>query len=170
MRTHFYVYVVIIGILLIFKNSCDRRNDDPSLLSKSIPDSSLVSVVSMGDQKLLFREGALETLRHAYKDQDAEFPFCLHGTRSEDRILVKKLRVPDVDLSEGYFGVFNNAACVLDSGYLGMVHNHPTGVCFPSPLDFKRFRSSEFAILEVVACRNDLDGVSFFGASKPYAQ
>ena len=124
-----------------------------------------VTVPSIG-RDVVMRSGVYETLQHAYKNQDTEFPFCLHGSSVDNKVKVEALRVPDVTLSHDSFGSFNNVSCALSPDYLGMIHNHPTGACFPSSIDFGRFNESTYATLEVVACRKDSE-VSFFGVVKP---
>jgi len=163
----FWLFCLAFIGLLFFMDSFVMDEGEESTSSPYLPDSNFTSVLTAGDREVLFRKGLKETLRHAYKSQNSEFPFCLHGRNEGDTLFVESLMVPDVKMSGGSFGSFDNANCSLSPlEYLGVVHNHPTGMCYPSDIDFNRFRSSTFAVLEVVACRNPSHDVFFYAVSK----
>jgi hypothetical protein len=128
---------------------------------------SYKSTYSKGQTDVWVRSDIHETLGHMYNATSKEIPLCLHGTKSDSSIFVNRVSVPHITSSTdstAKIGLTNepkgngvyNETCVRRGNFLGLVHNHnvrSVGQCPPSPSDWARFRASDRAHLEMIACR-----------------
>lgn len=115
------------------------------------------------DSKVYMRTDVAVNLLNVYDSVEKETPFCLHGVETEnDEYVITRLQTPRMISSTEHSATLDNTNCANQSDYLGMIHNHPSGICVPSEIDIYRFMNDEDTLVEVIAC-NRKGSVEYFG-------
>ena len=97
-----------------------------------------------------------KNLGHTYDATDKELPFCVFGEKKEKGYRVTDLDFPEIVTSQPNTTKFVSEECARRKDFLGIVHNHERGSCFPSKRDLFTFLSSDMDIF-LVYCRNKGD-------------
>lgn len=102
---------------------------------------------------------AASNLEEIYASTEKEIPFCLFGSENPDgSYRVNRLGVPQINSSETGTTTFNLDRCSKRENFLGMVHNHERGSCYPSQTDIRTFYSSGIDIF-MVYCKKQGDPI-----------
>ena len=100
---------------------------------------------------VIYDDLALNNILMVYADQPREIPMCQFGFERNGIRFVNEVRIPYVIESTETMADFYRPNC--DSpDYLGIIHNHNNGICFPSEVDLERFINDDEASIESIVC------------------
>lgn len=145
----FMIFLAVVQMALYFYN--DRGLPAESVVVENIEEGP--------GSKIKLEPIVAANMRHTYDGTSKELPFCLFGHKKENGgYVVNDMDFPRIISSEKYRTEFSDRSCMQKDDYLGMVHNHEEGSCFPSDRDLFTFFSSRMDIF-LIYCRNNEEKV-----------
>ena len=111
----------------------------------------IASLLAPQKYPVVYYEQTLNNILMVYADQPREIPLCQFGFEEDGVRVVTDVKMPYVLESTETMANFYRPDCDA-SDYLGIIHNHNNGVCFPSEVDLERFINDEEASIESIVC------------------
>ena len=122
------------------------------LSNKETTHQQKYEAVTAGDFVVFIDYAAINKLAFIYDGLNRELALCMYGREEDNNFFIDELRFPKHFLSEQSQVSYLREGCHSKKGYLGSIHNHPSGSCAMSFRDFLTFNSDSQALLEGIVC------------------
>jgi len=117
----------------------------------SIGGNELFERVTTRGKHIFISTHVVNNLSYLYSGIVREMPLCLLGYENDIGFFIRDLKMPFYTSGNENMSSFDKSVCDGDE-YLGLVHNHMSGNCGMSVIDYNRFRADTAARLELVVC------------------
>jgi proteasome lid subunit RPN8/RPN11 len=118
------------------------------------PSSNTVETTGV---RISIEKQVAEEMQEAYSDTDKEVPFCLFGGLGADTV-VTRIEKPRIISQTKTSVSFDGRGCEMQDGFIGYVHNHPSGYCQPSKIDMISHILNPSSKVNLIACRKGENG------------
>lgn len=139
----FLIWAVSVFVFILYSNTSTIVEKEVVVENATKSDISLEPVVA-------------NNLKQIYASTEKEIPFCLFGSKNFDGSYeIDRLGIPQIRSSNVGTTEFKMDPCKTRNDFLGMIHNHERGTCYPSDTDLQMFSSSEIEIFMVYCKEQD---------------
>lgn len=145
--------------LFVLMFSCATPGQRPSVNPGQDKEKRVVSYVTdqLGDDTFVHTNKTVgNRLAYMYAGLERELSFCLHGRSLGSNIWVDDLTIPTYASSQENSVRMNLSGCMARPDFLGIVHNHPSGSCYPSIVDVQEIVRNKYD-LGMVVCDSNID-------------